>query len=108
MPPNPSGSKHPVVREIHIFETTTIADAVRGSRAGFYTTIATPLVATVNSNRDGTYTAPLAPGNYSVFVKEDGDYYANLVETGNVINPVTVVAGQVAIFDIDIKHDTVW
>lgn len=109
MPGDPTGTKTPVARTIHIYETTTESEAARIDNTTFFEYVDTQLVLVVYSESDGTFQAQLPPGEYSVFVLEDGKLWANLkeidYETGvSTINPVAVDDDRLSEFNIDIDY----
>lgn len=94
------------VREVLIFELTTVADATQVGP--FFRDIKTRLVLMVQSRPDGTFKAKLPPGSYSVFTKEKNGLYANLFDDKGNINPVVVKNGQYAWKTITIDYDAAY
>lgn len=94
------------VREILVYELTTLADATQVGP--FFRDIKTKLVGTAQSKPDGTFKIKLPIGNYSVFTKERNGLYANLFDGQGNINPVAVRAGQYAWKTITIDYDVAY
>jgi hypothetical protein len=105
MPGNPTGTKTPVVRDIFIYEPTSIDEVTQAHEFPdpFYSDIQTKLVGTTTSDTNGHFSLPLTAGRYSLFVQEDGHYYSNLTES-NIINPVNIISGATTTVDIDITN----
>lgn len=96
--PKPKG----VVREIHVYEVTTLQQTLREN--GFYKEIKTTLVAKTVSRQDGSYKVELPPGRYSVFTKEAEGLFANLFDQTGAINPVVVEAGKFTNLDLSVNY----
>ena len=95
----------PVVREVLVFPLLAM-DQVTSDEAGFITDLkgVQPLK-TVRSDKAGKFCfSSLPAGRYSVLVREEKGLYANLYDTQNHINPVTVVKGKTATVAIQITH----
>lgn len=88
-----TGEVRPVIRTVCIHEITSLQDVEPDGGGGFFSTVKTELIGTVQSDADGQFEIELAPGRYSVFVMEHDRPYANLTQDG-YIQPVTVVAGD--------------
>lgn len=89
--PDPEKKASPqegVQREILVYEATRLSDAVLQN--GFFNQVKTRLVLQAMSQPDGSFKIKLPPGQYSVFVKEPEGLFANLFDSNNLINPVSV------------------
>ena len=105
MPGNSTGTKTPVVRDILIYEPTSIYEVSQAHVVPdpFYADIQTKLVATTTSDTNGHFSLSLPAGRYSLFVKEDGLFYSNSFES-NIIDPVTVTTGETTTVEFDITY----
>lgn len=104
-PGRPQSAGEPVVREVLVLPLLTL-EQVTSDEAGFITDLkgAQPLQ-TVRSGKDGKFCfATLPAGRYSVLVRKEKGLYANLYDTQNHINPVTVEKGKAATVTIQITH----
>lgn len=90
-----------VQRDVLIYELTTTAQAKQ--TGVFFTDVTTTLVMRVTTKADGSFKVKLPPGSYSVFVQEGDALYANLFDSENRINPVTVKPRQYAWLPITIE-----
>lgn len=66
-----------VIRQIGIFERTTLNQVEPAPEGGFYSKIKTKCIRKVWSDKNGCFIQALPPGKYSLFVKENGMWYAN-------------------------------
>lgn len=99
------GVIEPVRRTIEIHAATRDGDAVAAADPGpFWTSVSTPLIATVTSGDDGRFEVAVPPGTYSLFVRDSGRLYANGTNGDGIITAVEVVAGAVARTQLDINH----
>ena len=86
----------PVSTTLFVYEPTHISQ-VKPVETGspLYTTINRNLVASVISDSLGNYQLYLPTGTYSVFVKKGAYFFANLFDTQNNIQQVTVDSGKI-------------
>ena len=105
MPGNPTGTKTPVVRDVYVYEPTSLFAVTNAHEFpdGFYSAIQANLVTVITSSTDGRFSLRLPAGRYSLFVMEDGLYYANRFES-DTINPVTVTTKATTTFEFDITY----
>lgn len=94
-----------IAREIYVFELTNRSDVEEED--GFYK-VHTRLVKRVFSKPNGTFTIRLEPGRYSVFVKENKGLWANLLDSENIISPVTVTRGSYVWITISIDYSAAY
>ena len=94
------------VREILIYELTSVADATQVGP--FFRDIKTRLVGSAQSKPDGTFKIKLPVGIYSVFTKERNGLYANLFDGQGNINPVSVKPGKYEWKTITIDYDAAY
>lgn len=87
--------------EIH---AATIDGVAGAAGETFWTSVPTPLIATVTSGDDGWFEVAVPPGTYSLFVRESGRLYANGTNGDGIITAVEVVAGAVARTRLDINY----
>jgi hypothetical protein len=87
-PEKKSSPQEGVQREIFVYEATRLNQTVQQN--GFFTQINTKLITQGRSMPDGSFRIQLPPGHYSVFVQEPNGLYANLFDSDNLINPITV------------------
>ena len=107
--PGPEKRANPmqgVVREIHVYELTTLADVDQGN--GFFKKVYTRFVASTLSKEDGTFKIKLPPGKYSLFVKEEKGLYANLFDSDKNISPITVKPKQYSWMTITIDYEATY
>lgn len=104
-PDRPQSAGAPVVREVAVFPLLT-SELVASDGNGFITDFkGVQPVKTVRSATNGTFCFRKLPaGRYSVLVHEPKGWYANLYDTQNHINPVTVEKGKTAQMTIQITH----
>jgi hypothetical protein len=95
-----------VVREIDVYELTTLADVDQGN--GFFKKIYTRFVTSTTSAEDGTFKIKLPPGKYSLFVKEENGFYANLFDSDKNICLITVKPKQYAWMTITIDYEATY
>ena len=107
MPGNPTGTKTPVVRDVYVYEPTSLFAVTNAHEFpdGFYSAIQANLVTVITSSTDGRFSLRLPAGRYSLFVMEDGLYYANRFES-DTINPVTVTSKATTTVEFDITYQT--
>jgi hypothetical protein len=87
--------------EIHAATTDRVVAAVDGP---LWTSVPTPLIATVTSGDDGWFEVAVPPGTYSLFVRESGGLYANGTNGDGIVTAVEVTAGAVARTQLDITY----
>jgi hypothetical protein len=106
MPTNPTGTKTPVVREVFIYEPTSISEVTPAHAVsdGFYSSIQTKLVATTMSDDSGHFSLILPAGQYSLFVRENGLYYSNDSDANGRIYPVTIISEETTTIEFDITY----
>jgi hypothetical protein len=107
--PGPEKRSNPmqgVVREIDVYELTTLADVDQGN--GFFKKVYTRFVTSTISKQDGTFRIKLPPGRYSLFVKEENGLYANLFDSDKNISPITVKEKQYSWMTITIDYQATY
>lgn len=107
--PRPEKRSNPmqgVVREIDVYELTTLADVDQHN--GFFKKIYTRFVTSTISKEDGTFKIKLPPGKYSLFVKEENGLYANLFDSDKNISPITVKPKQYSWMTITIDYEATY
>jgi hypothetical protein len=104
MPPVESGTITPVVRDVYIYEPTSLDQVDQVGYSAFYTQIHTQLIAKTESNETGFFQIALSSGEYSVFVKEDTLFYANGFNGDGIIMLHSVSASFVTKVQIDITY----
>ena len=92
---SPRGVIEPVRRTIEI-HAGTIDGVAAAAGETFWTSVPTPLIATVTSGDDGWFEVAVPPGTYSLFVHESGRLYANGTNGDGIITAVEVIASAVA------------
>jgi len=103
------GVIEPVRRTIEIHAATLTGDAVAAADPGpFWTSVSTPLIATVTSGDDGWFEVAVPPGTYSLFVRESGRLYANGVNGDDIITAIEVVGGAVSRTQFDINYEATY
>lgn len=102
----PPATPKPVSTTLYIYESTHISQ-VKPVETGspLYTAINSKLVASVLSDSLGRYSVALQKGTYSVFVKKGNFFFANLFDTQNNIQLVTVDSGKITPLNILINSD---
>ncbi len=92
----PPATPKPLSTTVYVYEPTHISQ-VKPLETGspLYTAINRKLVASVVSDSLGRYSVALPTGTYSVFVKKGDYFFANLFDTQNNIQLVTVDSGKV-------------
>lgn len=97
----PPATPKPVSTMLYVYEPTHISQ-VKATEAGspLYTAINRKLVASVLSDSLGRYAVALPAGTYSVFVKKGDYFFANLFDSNNNIQLVTVDSGKVSPLNI--------
>ncbi len=97
----PPAIPKPVSTTLYVYEPTHISQ-VKALETGspLFTAINRKLVASVLSDSLGRYSVPLSPGTYSVFVKKGDYFFANIFDTQNNIQLVTVDSGKVTPMNI--------
>jgi hypothetical protein len=93
----------PVVREVLVFPVMSL-DSVTQDDGGLFGNVTAKPVATVQSDKAGKFCVRLPAGQYSVLVREPKGLYANLFDTKNRINAVTIQPGKTATMAITISH----
>lgn len=97
----PPATPKPVSTTVYVYEPTHISQ-VKPLETGspIYTSINRKLVASVVSDSLGRYSVALPVGTYSVFVKKGDYFFANMFDTQNNIQLVTVDSGKIAPMNI--------
>lgn len=92
----------PIVRDIYVYEYTTIKDFDQLYIGYIYPAnkMPKPLVATTTSKEDGFYEIQLEPGKYSVFILDNGSMRANWDDENGGLQPVTIEEGSLLRFDL--------
>ncbi len=99
-----SGGITPVIRDVYIYEETTLDDVEEADQeGGFFLSISTNLVAELKSDNTGFYQQKLPPGKYSIFVKENGLFYADLFSEERIM-PVDISENSIVKNQIDITY----
>lgn len=92
----------PIVRDIYVYEYTTLFDF--DQRYYDYIIPADkmpkPLVATTTSKENGFYQIQLEPGKYSVFILDNGSMRANWDDENGGLQPVTIEERSLLRFDL--------
>ena len=104
-PNDPSHGYRPIVRDIYVYEYTTINDFDQAYIGGYPADkMPKPLVAKTTSKENGFYQLQLEPGKYSVFLLDEGRMYADGGDGYGGINPITIVAGSLLQFNLILNH----
>ncbi len=93
-------------REVHIYKVTTVKN--EGQTGPFFNDLKAEFVTKLLSKDDGSFKVKLLPGEYSVFVKESRGLFANLIESNDKINPVTVQSKRFAWLTITVDYEAVY
>jgi hypothetical protein len=97
----PPAVPKPVATTLYVYEPTHISQVKpRETGSPLYTVINSKLVASVVSDSLGRYSVALPMGTYSVFVKKGNYFFANLFDTQNNIQLVTVDTGKITPMNI--------
>jgi hypothetical protein len=80
---------------IYIHQLTAASQLRKADNTGWYTSIPTPLVATVKTDSTGHFAVELPPGQYSIFVQYENGFYANWFNEKNQIGPAEVFENKV-------------
>lgn len=80
---------------IYIHQLTAASQLRKADKTGWYTSIPTPLVATVKTDSTGHFAVELPPGQYSIFVQYENGFYANWFNEKNQIGPAEVFENKV-------------
>ncbi len=104
--PNPSGT--PAIREVLIFPLLNNSQIEPGQNGFINSVGSVKPIKTVKSGKDGTFCVSLPVGRYSVVVREPKGLYANLFDSQNNINPVSVEKGKKTTTTIEISHQAVF
>lgn len=80
---------------IYIHQLTAASQLRKADKTGLYTSIPTPLVATVKTDSTGHFAVELPPGQYSIFVQYENGFYANWFNEKNQIGPAEVLENKV-------------
>lgn len=99
-PNAPPSKPHPLATTVFIYEITNLKDVARVGYSPFYQSIRSKLVATTPSDSTGHFTISLPVGAYSVFTKKDNLFYANIFDTENNIQPVSVEENKITKINI--------
>lgn len=95
-----------IVREIYIYQATTIAQTPQ--KDGFYSAVQTKLVKKIKSKKDGSFSVKLPPGTYSVFTKEAKGLWANTFDGQGIINPVTVSLENYTELTLNVNYEAAY
>jgi hypothetical protein len=101
------GTITPVVREVFVYEPTTLDSVVianHGNGGLFYDSILTRQITKLKSDNTGFFQVELPPGKYSFFVKEDSLYYANEGDSEGDLQAASVAVNSVTKRQIDINY----
>ena len=92
----------PIVRDIYVYEYTTIKDFDQLYIGYIYPAnkMPKPLVATTTSKENGFYQIQLEPGKYSVFILDNGSMRASWDDENGGLQPVTIEEGSLLRFDL--------
>jgi hypothetical protein len=106
--PRRNSAGTPVERDVLIFPLLNNRQ-IQSGQNGFIKSVGDvkPLK-TVKSGKDGTFCVDLPAGRYSVVIREPEGLYANLFDSQNNINPVTVEKGKKATATVEISHQAVF
>lgn len=89
---------------LFVYEPTNLSDVTKSQISPIlYTSINTKMVASVLSDSTGRFSVALPPGTYSLFVQQGKLFFANLFDSQNNIQLVTVEADKVTQFNITIN-----
>jgi hypothetical protein len=80
---------------VYIHQLTAASQLRKADKTGWYTSIPTPLVATVKTDSTGHFAVELPPGQYSIFVQYENGFYANWFNEKNQIGPAEVLENKV-------------
>jgi hypothetical protein len=80
---------------VYIHGLTAASQLRKADKTGWYTSIPTPLVATVKTDSTGHFAVELPPGQYSIFVQYENGFYANWFNEKNQIGPAEVLENKV-------------
>ena len=96
----------PIVRDIYVYEYTTIKDFDQSYIDCLYPAdkMPNPLVATTTSKENGFYQLQLEPGKYSVFMLEEGSMYATGKDDYGGLNPITIGVGSLLQYNLILNH----
>ena len=105
-PNDNSRGYRPIVRDIYVYEYTTIKDFDQSYIDCLYPAdkMPKPLVATTTSKENGFYQLQLEPGKYSVFMLEEGNMYAPGKDDYGGLNPITIGVGSLLQFNLILNH----
>lgn len=105
-PNDKSHGYRPIVRDIYVYEYTTVKDFDQAYIDCLYPAdkMPNPLVATTTSKENGFYQLQLEPGKYSVFILENGSMYANWGDGHGGIQPVTIEVGALLQVNLVLNH----
>jgi hypothetical protein len=90
-------------RDVFIYKATTEASAVKATGQGFYQSLRSEYVKTIQSKNNGFFETSLDTGTYSFFVKEEGNLYNNYISDG-IIGKVTVEKDKATQYILIIDH----
>ena len=96
----------PIVRDIYVYEYTTVKDFDQSYIDCLYPAdkMPNPLVATTTSKENGFYQLQLEPGKYSVFMLEEGNMYATRGDDYGGLNPITIGVGSLLQYNLILNH----
>lgn len=105
-PNDNSRGYRPIVRDIYVYEYTTIKDFDQSYIDCLYPAdkMPNPLVATTTSKENGFYQLQLEPGKYSVFMLEEGNMYATGGDGYGGLNPITIGVGSLLQYNLILNH----
>lgn len=107
--PAPNRKKQPrlaIRADVYIYRATT-QDGTEGQMPVF-TKINTQLVAHLTTDSTGHFTIALATGKYSVFIKSGAGFYAGDTDDQGVLNPVTILPGNLTEKNFVIRNRAVY
>ena len=100
-PNDPSHGYRPIVRDIYVYEYTTINDFDQNYIGGYPADkMPKQVVAKTTSKENGFYQLQLEPGKYSVFILDNGSMRANWDDENGGLQPVTIEEGSLLRFDL--------
>lgn len=109
--PSPDKTPHVaqgVKRRIALFEVTTLEQVETGTKAGFYSKIATKKWKETESDAQGCFILKAKVGRYSLFVWEKGEWYANSFGPNGEIFEVEIKENEVTPVEFSINHAAVY
>jgi hypothetical protein len=105
-PGKKESAAQPIVRKIHVYEATTIAQT--SQNGVFFSNITTKLIKTVKSKKNGQFCIKLPPGEYSLFIEEEKGLFANSFNGQNRIQCITVKKGEFSSITIEVNYEAAY